>query len=167
MKKETFIYTVESPIYDTDKRGNVTIIPVGTVLSQREYDALKSDNARSKCKKTLKVNAPRVRFTNEELSKAISLYLDYTKGDGAVVGEAEAIAEMQLLNPQRTGASINMLFCQIRALDVYVSQEGLKSQSKALVKKLYNIDPNRFPAGEKFEAESEAKLDSLLAQVRG
>jgi hypothetical protein len=60
-----------------------------------------------------------------------------------------------------------MLFCQIRALDTFVSQEGFSSQSKALVRKLYEVDPERFPAGEKFEVKSEALLDSLLASIRG
>lgn len=162
-----FIYIVEKTIFVTDKKGNTKVIPAGTRLSAKEYANLPSDNARAKCREEVFEYAPKVRFSNDELDVAIALYQKYTVGESSACDNPVALAEFQVRFPKRTSASANMLFTQIRGLDAYVPQGGLSCQGKTLVRKLYEIDPDRFPKGEKNEVESSALLDSLLADIRG
>ena len=155
-------YQVVESFFNFDKNGNPKPVSVGTEIAARVYIAL-TPQKQAKCKPVVKVSQPKLRFSSDELDLAIKLYNEFTKGDGTVVDNEEAIATLMELNPKRSAASVNMLFCQIRALDVYVSQEGLSSQSKALVRKLYEVNPARFP---QYEIQAEKNLDTLLTQVR-
>lgn len=156
-------YQVTATFFNFDKNGNPKPVKAGAIIPAKMFKAL-TPQKQAKCRPV--APQPKLRFSNAELDLAILLYLEHTKGEGSAVHNDEAIARMIDLNPKRSYASVNMLFCQIRALDVYVSQEGLSSQSKALVRKLYATDENRFPAGAESELECEANLDSLLAQIR-
>ena len=124
-------------------------------------------NAKAKCREEVFEYAPKQKFSGKELDVAIEVYLKYTVGDSSAVHNPTAVSEVLAVFPKRSYSSINMLLTQIRGLDAYVTQEGLSCQSKALVKKLFAVDPDRFPAGVKFEAKSLEMLDSLLANIRG
>jgi hypothetical protein len=109
----------------------------------------------------------KVRWSGAEFDLAIQVYLTYTVGITTAVNNAEAVREVQKTYPNRNYGSVNMLFTQIRSLDVYAPQEGFDDTSSTLISKLFAIDPVRFPAGASKETKVIHALDDLLAEIRG
>ena len=116
--------------------------------------------------KKTRTETKKVRWTSAELDFLIGRYLAHFVKTTGLVNHAEICAEFAAKFSERGTAGVHMTINQIRGLDTWVDIEGLSDTSKALVDKLYAIDPERFPAGETRQGEMLSALDQLLAELR-
>jgi len=143
-----------------ERRGSVI------ATDNRRLNDLFKRGGSNKVAKNRETGGKKVRWTSPELDFLIERYLTHFNKTTGLVNHAEICDEFAAKFSERGTAGVHMTVNQIRGLDTWVDLEGLSDTSKALVDKLYAIDPERFPAGETRQGEILNALDQLLAELR-
>jgi hypothetical protein len=159
-----YVYVAAKPVNRADKRGNVKVLPVGTVIKASEWEALPSDHARAKFTRVER-STKKVRWSGAELDLLVNLYLTHVDPINAPEEAGPICTEFGRQFPKRSGAAVVLGIAQIKALDAYHPAKGMTDTSVALVDKLYAADPVRFPGGTTREEKVLGALDLLLAEV--
>jgi hypothetical protein len=157
-------FQVTDSFFNVNKYGEHKLVKVGTYQTAKQYAAL-TPAKKAKCKP---VQTQRELFSEVELDLAISLYIHYSdNGATCVANNSEAIAQLVKINNLRPSGSFSKLFNQIRGLDSHAPQAGLDNPSQTLVKKLHQVDPNRFPSTFVPQLKVEKAIDNLLKEILG
>jgi hypothetical protein len=168
IKNETtmsnYVYVATKPVNRADKRGNVKVLPAGTVIKATDWAALPSDHARAKFTRVER-STKKVRWSGAELDLLVNLYLTNVDPINAPDERQTIIAAFCQHFPKRTGSAVVLGIAQIKALDAYHPAGGMTDTSAALVDRLYAADPVRFPGGATREEKVMGALDLLLAEV--
>jgi hypothetical protein len=167
MKIKT-VYVATRPVFQTDARGNTKELPVGHEVNEKQFLTLtKNQQAKfTAVQKPARKATKNVPWTGAELDLLIDLYLKHVDTVTPCDNRGAIVAEFQRAYPDRAESAVVLGAMQIVALDTYYPARGMTDTSQAMVDRLYQIDPVRFPGGADLEVKTLAKIDRLLAQLR-
>jgi hypothetical protein len=143
-------------------QGKRVAIPAGKTISEIGYRNLPNNVVRSHF---TEVHSTRgwVRWSEAELDLLCQLYVPTTVN--SQIGEI--VTRFLEVYPERSFGSVHSRVWGCVGLDAQRPEVGLGTYSEELAVKLNAIDSDRFPLVAEVEDRVNAKLDNLLAAIRG
>jgi len=155
-------FQVQTSFFNFDKRGNSKKVNVGTVLTQKQFNNL-TQPKKEKCVAIVVTPTGRVRYTRDEISQLVELYLQndnlHFVRDTFIVNNP---------NQKHTVDSVYQTVAQLRTLDVNYPDDT-RWDVKSLVEQVATeIAPHRFGNMEDIKAlRLKLKAEAIMAELVG
>jgi hypothetical protein len=155
-------FQVQTSFFNFDSRGNSKKINVGTLLTQKEYNNL-TPSKKNKCTQVVTLPSGRVRYTREEITQLVELYL---QNDNLHFVRDTFISN----NPdqQHSADSVYQTVAQLRTMDINFPDDTRWDVKNLVEEVATEIAPDRFGTADEMKALAlQNQAEAILAELVG
>ena len=155
-------FQVQTSFFNFDKKGNSKNIVPGTILTQKQFNDL-TPAKQAKCSVVVTLPSGRVRYTREEITQLVELYL---QNDNLHFVRDTFISN----NPdqQHSVDSVYQTVAQLRTLDINFPEDTRWDVKNLVEEVATEIAPDRFGSVEDMKALAlQNQAEAILAELVG